>query len=88
MKLSRSWDICVFTKLLLSEGSLVKGGYWGVTLEIEEGVEWFQFLFGSVERLKGRLGNCRWAGFGVVNFVGVFKIGIIKLGNSIIYSGG
>ena len=42
MKLPSSWDICVFTELLLSEGSLVKGGYVGVTLEIEEGGEGVQ----------------------------------------------
>ena len=36
MKLSSSLDICVFTELLLSEGSLVKGDYMGFTLEIEE----------------------------------------------------
>ena len=36
MKLSSSLGICVFTELLLSEGSLVNVG---VTLEIEEGVE-------------------------------------------------
>ena len=39
MKLSSSCDFCVFTELLLSEGSLVKGEYVGVTLEIEEGGE-------------------------------------------------
>ena len=46
----------------------------------------FNFCLG-VDRLKGRLGKCRWAGFGVVKFVGDFKIGVIKLEISIIYSG-
>ena len=38
-KLSSSLDICLLTELLLSEGSLVKGEYVGVTLETDEGVE-------------------------------------------------
>ena len=39
MKLSSSLDICVFTELLLSECSLVKGEYVGVTFVIEVGVD-------------------------------------------------
>ena len=39
MKLTSSWDICVFTELLLFEGSLANVKYVGVTLEIEEGGE-------------------------------------------------
>ena len=39
MKFSSSFEICVFTELLLSEGSLIKGEYVGSTLEKEEGVE-------------------------------------------------
>ena len=41
----------------------------------------------GVERLKGRLGKYRWAGFGVIKFIGGPEIGVIKLGNSVIYSG-
>ena len=33
-----------------------------------------------------RLGKCRWPGFGVGKFVGGFDIGVIELGNSVIYS--
>ena len=39
MKLSSSIHICVFTELLLSECSLVKKEYVGVTFVIEEGVD-------------------------------------------------
>ena len=39
MKLSSSGDICVLTELLLSDGSLVKREYMGVTFEMEEGGE-------------------------------------------------
>ena len=40
IKLSSSLDSCVFTELLLSEGSLVRGGgYVDVTSVREEGVE-------------------------------------------------
>ena len=41
----------------------------------------------GVERLKGRLGKCRWDGFGVVKFVGNLEIRVIKLGKRVIYSG-
>ena len=40
----------------------------------------------GMNRLKGRLGKCKWAGFGVGKFVGGFDIGVIKLGDSVKYS--
>ena len=39
MKLSSSCDICVRSLSLLSDDSLVRGEYVGVTCEIEEGGE-------------------------------------------------
>ena len=36
-----------------------------------------------MDRLKGRLGNCRWTGFRVGKFVGCFDIGVVELGNSV-----
>ena len=39
-----------------------------------------------MNRLKGRLGKFRWAGFGFGKFVGGFDIGVIKLEDSVIYS--
>ena len=39
IKLSSSLDNCVVTELLLSEGSLVKGEYVGLTSVIEEEVD-------------------------------------------------
>ena len=38
-----------------------------------------------MERLKGSLGKCRWAGFGVYKFVGCFNIGVVELGDGVIY---
>ena len=57
-KLSSLYDICVFSESLLSDGSLVRGEYMGVTFELEEGGEGFKFDLGT-KRLKGRLGKCR-----------------------------
>ena len=40
MKLSSSCDIYVLSESLLSDGSLVRGEYMGVTFEMGEGGEW------------------------------------------------
>ena len=39
MKLSSSSDICLASESLISDGSLVRGEYTGVTYEMEEGGE-------------------------------------------------
>ena len=78
MKFSSSWDIYVFTELFLSEGSLVKGCYIGNRKGRRRG---FNFDLGA-----GRLGKCRWTGFGAGKLVEGLEIGVIKLGNSVIYS--
>ena len=39
-----------------------------------------------MNRLKVRLGKCRWAGFGVCKFDGGFDIGVTILGDGVIYS--
>ena len=43
----------------------------------------FNFDLG-MDRLKGRLGKCRWTGFRVDKFVGYFDIGVVELGDSVI----
>ena len=45
----------------------------------------FNFDLG-MNRLKGRLGKCKWNGFGVAKFVGGFDIGVFTLGDSVLYS--
>ena len=48
---------------------------------------WGRFNCGlGVEGLKRGLGKCRWAGFGVVNFIRGLLIWVFKLGNSMVYS--
>ena len=61
IKLSSSIDTCVFTELLLSEVSLVKGEY---VSDRRGSVRRFNFYSGVK-----RLGKCRWAEFGVGKFV-------------------
>ena len=39
MKLSSSCDICVFPESLLSDGSMVRAEYMGVTFEMGQGRE-------------------------------------------------
>ena len=57
----------------------------GVTYKMGEGGEnGFNFDLG-MEKLKGRLGKCRWTGFRVGKFVGCFDIGVVELGDSVIY---
>ena len=84
MKLSNSWEICVFSESLLSDGSLVRGEYMGVTFKKWEREGGFNFDLG-MNRLKERLGKCRWTGFRVGNLVGCFDIGVVELGDSVIY---
>ena len=38
-----------------------------------------------MNKLKGRLGKCRWAGLRVGKFVGCFDIGVIELGDGVVY---
>ena len=45
MKLIFSCDICVFSESLLSNGSLVRGEYRGVTFEMKEGGEGGSFFW-------------------------------------------
>ena len=44
MKSSSSCDICVLSESFLSDGSLVRGEYMGVTFEMGEGGEGGSFL--------------------------------------------
>ena len=37
-----------------------------------------------LERLKGRLGKCRWTGFRFCKFVGCFNIGVDEHGDGVI----
>ena len=39
----------------------------------------------EMERLKGRLRKSRWAGIRVCKFVGCFDIGVVELGDGVIY---
>ena len=40
-----------------------------------------------MDGLKRRLGKCRWTGFRVVKIVGCFVIGIVELGDIVMYCG-
>ena len=82
--LSSSCDICVLSWSLLSDDLLVRVEYVGVTCEIGQGGKRFNFDLG-MERLKGRLGKCRWTGFRVSKFIGCFDIGVVELGDGVIY---
>ena len=63
----------------------LRGNMWVLHLKWKREGKGFNFDLG-MNRLKGRLGKCRWVGFGVGKFVGGFDIGVIKLGDSVIYS--
>ena len=84
IKLSSSCDICVFSESLLSGCSLVRGEHKVSHLKWEREGKGFNFDLG-MNRLKGRLGNCRWTGFRVGNFVGCIDIGVVELGDSVIF---
>ena len=71
MKLSNSCDICVWSWSLLSDGSLVRGEYMGVTYEMREEGEGGPILTGELIAWKGGWENVDGLGSELANASGV-----------------